>query len=386
MTTVALLTIAFGVPLLVVTGIHARVVRFAVQHRIVDHPDFRKLQRVPVPVLGGVAVFCGQAAGLLVAACCEPLPTMGLVFAAMLILLLTGLRDDCGGLSPAFRFAVEGAVVLALIHFGGYCIDNLHGLAGIGALPRWAAVLLTLVAVVGIINAMNLIDGVNGLSSGFCIMACTIFGIFFYRVGNRPMLVLAAASTGALIPFFCHNVFGKRSRMYIGDSGTLVLGLVLALFVCETLRYDSLRLPDERFAMIPFTLSVMSVPVFDTLRVMTTRCLRGTSPFRPDRIHLHHRLLGIGCSHPTTTLLVLLLDLGVLAGWWLTARMGAPVVVQCAAVVGLGLAATLGVYHFFGYHLQRDTRLMRRLRRIGRRTHLSRRRLFLVMQYYIDKI
>ena len=165
-------------------------------------------------------------------------------------------------------------------------------------LPGWVAVPLTVVAAVGIINAINLIDGVNGLSSGYCITACTMFGTLFYLSGDMKMTILAVVSVGALIPFFLHNVFGKTSKMFIGDGGTLVMGVVITVFVIETLRSGSAcgAYVGPEVGLIPFSLAVLCIPVFDTLRVMFSRILRGTSPFRPDKTHLHHMFMRPRCS------------------------------------------------------------------------------------------
>ena len=386
MTVIQLLAIAFVVSLVLVASIHARVVRFAVKHHIVDHPDYRKLQKTPVPVMGGVAVFLGMLAGLFAVACCTDLTQLWMVVAALFIMLSMGLWDDSADLSPYLRFAIEIAVVLGLILGGGFCIDDFHGLFGLRQIPAAGAIPLTIFAAVGIINAINLIDGVNGLSSGFGIMACCLFGAFFYVAGNVPMLLLAAVSAGALIPFFFHNVFGKTSRMFIGDSGSLVMGLVMAIFVCSVLRHDAGYAIAPRFGLIPFTLAVLSVPVFDTLRVMVSRKLRGESPFHPDKTHLHHIFIRLGCSHPMTTLAILSLDAGIVGCWWVAMRLGAPLGVQLLLVVVLALLATVGVYHFLAYHLYRDTQLIHWLRHVGHYTHLSRTRLFLVIQHYIDKM
>ena len=144
-----------------------------------------------------------------------------IVVLAMMAMLYTGTMDDILNLSPKLRFLIEIVVMLLLITYGGYSVNNFHGLWGIGRIPEWAAIILTLFASIGIINAINLIDGVNGLSSGFCILACSLFGVLFLLSGNVSMTILATASAGALIPFFFHNVFGKTSRMFIGDGGTL---------------------------------------------------------------------------------------------------------------------------------------------------------------------
>ena len=168
------LLVSFFLSLLVVSWIHPRLVKIALLKNIVDNPDARKLQRTPVPVLGGVAVFFGIVIGIGSVESAVNSSGLLIVIMAMMAMLCTGTMDDILNLSPALRFLIEILVVLLLIHAGGYCIDDFHGLWGIGRIPRWIAVPLTVVASVGIINAINLIDGVNGLSSGFCIL-CLLY-------------------------------------------------------------------------------------------------------------------------------------------------------------------------------------------------------------------
>ncbi len=385
MKTIALLTISFSVSLVLVAFIHSRVVKLAVKYKIVDKPDERKLQKVPVPVLGGVAIFCGGAVGLIVASFFTDLHVMWVVVPVMAVMLFTGLMDDLFGLSPWLRLAIEVGMAFCLVFFGGFCIDDFHGLGGVYGIPFRVALPLTVFAAVGIINAINLIDGVNGLSSGFCVMASILFGAFFYTVGNVPMVLLAGVSAGALIPFFFHNVFGRKSRMFIGDSGTLAMGIVMSVFVCEVLRHDAAYGLDDRIGLIPFTLAVLCIPVFDTLRVMLTRMWHHTSPFHADKTHLHHMFIQLGCSHPMTTLAVLTLDSGVVVCWWMLVALGVSVDVQCLAVIGLSLLCTFGLYNFMEYHLRHKTQLVRRLRHFGFHTHLSRSRFFLMLRNFVDK-
>ena len=265
MTPLYLVFIPFCISLLLVAWIHPRLVKIANLKNIVDNPDARKLQRTPVPVLGGVAVFFGVVVSM---GCMAPVMNgthMLVIIMAMMAMLYTGTMDDILNLSPAFRFLVEIIVILLLIFVGGYSIDDFHTLWGIGQIPVWAAIPLTVFAATGIINAINLIDGVNGLSSGFCIMACILFGVLFFLAGDTPMAILAAVSGGALIPFFMHNVFGKTSKMFIGDGGTLVMGGVMSVFVIAVLKQGSLSASyvSERVGLVAFTLAVLSVPVFD---------------------------------------------------------------------------------------------------------------------------
>ena len=380
--------IPFFTALLLVGWIHPRLVKIALLKNIVDNPDARKLQRTPVPVLGGVAVFFGVviAIGCMSSVVdCSGLPV---VIMAMMAMLYTGTMDDILSLSPGLRFVIEIVVVLLLIFVGGYCIDDFHGLWNIGRFSYWCAVPLTVVAAVGIINAINLVDGVNGLSSGYCIMACLIFGTLFFLAGEAPMTILAAVSVGALIPFFLHNVFGKTSKMFIGDGGTLVMGVVMSVFVIAILQNGSrvAAYVNPNVGLVPFTLAVLSVPVFDTLRVMSTRILKGTSPFRPDKTHLHHMFIDLGCSHVATTLAILGVNMFVVLCWWALEASGFSIAVQLYAVIAVSLLVTSGLYHFMQWHICRDTRFMRAMRRLDYKTHISRTGIFFWLQQVMDKV
>lgn len=380
--------IPFFIALFLVGWIHPKLVKIALLKNIVDNPDARKLQRTPVPVLGGVAVFFGVviAIGCMSAVVdCSGLPV---VIMAMMAMLYTGTMDDILNLSPSLRLLIEIVVVLLLVFVGGYCINDFHGLWGIGPISPWCAVPLTVFATVGIINAINLVDGVNGLSSGYCIMACTIFGILFHLAGEEAMTILAVVSVGALIPFFLHNVFGKTSKMFIGDGGTLVMGVVITVFVIETLRSGSScgAYVKPWVGLVPFSLAVLCIPVFDTLRVMFSRILRGVSPFRPDKTHLHHMFINLGCSHAAVTLAIVALNTSVVLCWWGLTRLGVSIDVQLYAVVVMGFLVTFGLYYFMEWHLRRNTSFLRAVRRLGYRTHVSRRGVFLRMQHFLDRL
>ena len=220
------------------------------------------------------------------------------------------------------------------------------------------------------------------------LVACTIFGILFHLAGEEVMTILAVVSVGALIPFFLHNVFGKSSKMFIGDGGTLVMGTVMSVFVIAILQSGSrvAAFVDPNVGLVPFTLAVLSVPVFDTLRVMSTRMLKGSSPFRPDKTHLHHMFIDMGCSHVATTLAILGLNTAVVLCWWAFEAAGFSIAVQLYAVVGMSLLATFGLYHFMQWHIRRDTKFMGIIRRLGYKTHISRTGIFFWLQQVMDKV
>lgn len=379
--------IAFFTSLIAVIWIHPIIVKIAHKKNIVDNPNARKLQSTPVPVLGGIAVFFGIIIGLVFTSGeISSAPLMPII-AAMVIMLYTGTMDDIIDLTARTRFLFEIGVITLLIFTQGMLIDNFHGLWDLYAISKAAAIPLTIFATVGIINSINLIDGVNGLSSGYCILASVVFGTFFYITNNAPMVILAAVSVGSLLPFFFHNVFGKTSKMFIGDGGALVMGLIMSIFVINALNTDHAILDaiGTEFNPIPFSLAVMVIPVADTLRVMSSRMIRGTSPFHPDKTHLHHLFIGNGFSHAGTTTMILLLNVIVIAVQFIASRMGASVEVQLYIVIGMGIIMSWGLYH--GVSMMRDDGQGKKfIRVIGRTTHIERKGVFLVLQRIVDKI
>lgn len=378
--------IPFAVAFLATCWIYPKVLHIALDKNIVDNPDARKLQRTPIPVLGGASVFFGLMAGIcsamIVAYCASLFP----VFGAMIIILAIGIIDDIIDLSPHVRFLIEIVLVLFLVFSTGNYIDNFHGLWAHNMIPMWFGVALTVFACVGIINSINLIDGVDGYSSGFCIMASLLFGVMFFLAGDLNMTMLAVMTIGALLPFFFHNVFGKRSKMFIGDGGTLVLGVVMSTFVVNVLTSNTrCNVFDSNLGLVPFALAVMCVPVFDTIRVMSARIARGKSPFYPDKTHLHHLFIDMKFSHIGTTAAILLLNLCVVAAWWIAYRSGASIEMQLYIVVALSILITFVFYRVMRVQIEHNTRLFHAMRRIGYASHFRRTGLFFWLQKIMDK-
>ena len=342
------MAVAFMVTMLV----YPHVLNFARKHNIVDNPNARKLQRVPVPVMGGTTVFIGFVVAVVIAYCVFPdsrvFPLMGL----LLVMYVVGVWDDVKDVSAAFRFLVELIVVWLMILFLGVEINDFHGLWGINDISDIVSVPLSLVAGVGIMNAINLIDGVDGYCSTYGSMACAVFACVFYFVGDMVMCTLALIGIGALIPFFFHNVFGKTSKMFLGDGGSLMLGTLLAFFVFSILSSSSCcsAFGESGLSLPALVLAVLAVPVFDTLKVMCLRVARGLSPFHPDKTHLHHLFIEMNYSHLATSGVIVAINaliVGVLMLAWL---LGAGIDLQFYLVVFLGFLSTWGFYYFMEWH------------------------------------
>lgn len=362
------------------------ILRIAKEKNIVDNPDARKLQRVPIPVMGGIVVVFGILVGIMSFILFDDVNSMLAVISAVLVIMLVGMVDDIRGLSPKIRFLIEILIVLYLIYATGNQINNFHGLWNINILPDWASVPLTVFACVGIINAINLIDGVDGYSSGYCIMACLYFGYAFFELGNMTMVTLAAIMIAALIPFFFCNVFGKHSKMFIGDAGTLSMGILISTFVRNMLTATTDPTPvADNLGLIPLSLAIMCVPIFDTLRVMSARIARGTSPFYPDKTHLHHAFIDLGFSHIGTTVSILCMNSLVVLAWFIAYRCGASIDIQLYIVVAMSVVTTFGLYSFIYYHIRRNTKTYRTMRVIAKYTHIERKGIWETIQKLLDR-
>ena len=362
------------------------ILKVAKTKNIVDNPNARKLQRVPIPVMGGIVVVFGILVGIMTFSLFDNINSMLSLIAAVVVMLLVGLVDDINGLSPRIRFMIEILVVLYLVYVTGNKIDSFHGLWGLYNLSDLVSVPLTVIACVGIINAINLIDGVDGYSSGYCIMASFYFGYAFYVLGNIKMVTLAAIIIASLIPFFLCNVFGKSSKMFIGDAGTLSMGILMSTFVRNMLTVTTDASPiSGNLGLIPLSLAIMCVPVFDTLRVMSCRILKGKSPFSPDKTHLHHAFLDLGFSHAGTTVSILIINSFVVVIWYLSYKFGLSIDLQLYLVVALGVLSTFCLYPFIYYNSNKKSRIYRSMQKIAARTHYEREGVWETMQRWLDK-
>lgn len=369
------------VALVAVSQVHSKILRIAKARDLTDKPGERKLQRHPVPMLGGIAVFMGVICGLGMASTMADLTLIFPIVMMMAAMLYIGALDDLTGLSPFGRIIIEILAVLVLIYGSGMCIDNFNGLWGIYQIPWTIAVPLTVFAGVGIINSINMIDGINGLSSGLCIACSLYFGANYFHLDDIPNSAVAFVMAFALMPFLVHNVFGYKSRMFIGDAGTMMMGILLTWFVIRYLSFYGIErgLPGG-LCPIANSLSILSVPIFDTLRVMTLRILKGRSPFSPDRTHLHHAFVDCGFSHVFTAVSEILISLVVFltsnVAYWL----------DFSAEIQLYLVILSGVLFVWGtYFILVRLREIRKLKFVALRTHFERKGWWLVYQNWLDE-
>jgi len=339
---VFVMLILIAISMLMSFFIYPYVLKIARQKNLVDNPSDRKLQKQPVPVMGGLVVFFG-----IVVALCFFKTTVNYInlfstLCGMMVLLYIGTMDDIIDIRAWTKFIVEILVCLLILYGTRSLMNNFQGLFGIDILPVVLAIPLTTFAMVGIINSINLIDGVDGLASGMSIFILGVFALYLFLAHEYSFCALAVICAGALIPFFIYNVFSKDSKMYLGDGGALMVGVAIASVIVNILKgkgpaYSDFVPDFQGISLISFCLATVSIPVFDTLRVMIGRVLRGIPPFHADKTHLHHILLSRGLSHFQVTLAEIGLDALVVISWIVSVILGAGIGVQFAVVLVAGV-------------------------------------------------
>lgn len=272
------------------------LMRWALDTGALDAPDARKVHTKAIPRIGGVAICMGWLFSLLIYV--DMSHQVRGILAGTLIVFFTGLIDDLYSISPRKKFLGQIAACLVTIFVGQLYISSLGNLFGgeTFLLPPWLGIPFTVLAVVGTVNAFNLMDGLDGLAGGISVIALGAFMILGHLIGNLMIMALCAALLGAILGFLKYNLF--PARIFMGDAGSLVVGFViafLAVMITQT--------PGSTIAPI-IPVLILGIPIADTLRVMGRRIMQGKSPFSPDRTHLHHNFLELGLKHRYTVLLI----------------------------------------------------------------------------------
>ncbi len=264
------------------------------KHKLYDMPNARKEHSSPIPTMGGIAIIAGMMTALFLWFPFSNAVGQISFFFSITVLLGLGMMDDLKDLSPTYKFIVQAGLA-ALIALSGIRITSFEGLFGIDELPLMAQYTFTFLAIVGITNAFNLIDGIDGLAGGLGFMSLVILGMFLTMSGDVSTALIAFALSGGILAFMYFNL--NPARIFMGDTGSLVLGFVVAI-LCIRLMQVNVLVSNPVLPHAPvFVLSIVLIPVFDTIRVFATRIWKGHSPFIADRTHIHHLLTNQGFSH-----------------------------------------------------------------------------------------
>ncbi len=334
------------------------LIKVARMKHLVDEPsEARKLHHRSIPTIGGIIIFAaiifsyalwfpqGSSIGLGKEGHRELYLAMGaayrdfkFIIAAMVLLFFIGVKDDIIGFSPVKKLFGHMIVGYILVVMGGFRIQSMHGIMGVYDLPVGVSIAFSFFVYVVLVNAFNLIDGVDGLAGGIGLIASMAYGVWLYWAGDVALALLAFVLSGALIGFLVFNY--HPARIFMGDSGSLIIGAIIAVLAMKVVDHDVQRLPVWlRTVPAPlFAMAVLAYPLVDTLRIFVYRASKGVNPLAADRNHIHHRLMALGLGHRGTTA-VLYVYAVVMVGLSLLTRDVQPNLgVLCLSIAALLLA------------------------------------------------
>ena len=315
------------------------ILQIADQKKLYDVPDERKVHTHPVASLGGVGIFGGFLLASLLSIQGHLNPEFQYFFAAALVIFFLGLKDDLVVLSASKKFVGQMVAASILIHLADIRITSMHGLFGFEEVSQGFSYALSYLTIIVVINSFKLIDGVDGLATSLGILTMLIFGTYFFTIGYDAYALLAFALTGSLVAFLIFN--HHPAKIFMGDSGSLMIGLVNAILVIKFINVassPSVAFPIESAVAIGF--SILIVPLLDTLRVFAIRIFNGRSPFTPDRNHVHHLLLGWGLGHAAVTITCVLINIAFVTMAYFSRSLGPTyllLIMLSLSFAGLGL-------------------------------------------------
>lgn len=279
------------------------VIRIAKAKGLVVRPNKRMSHEGEIPNIGGLNI-CFSFLLTYMLFEFDQMSQSQFFLIGLFAIMAVGFIDDVLILTPMAKLFGETLASIALIGFADIRITHLHGIFGIQEIGIIPSYILSLFVLIAIINAVNLIDGIDGLASGLGMLYCLFFALYFYLVGEKSWSILGICMIGALAVFFLYNVFGRKEKIFMGDSGSLLLGYLLTAFVFRFCEINAYHLVPENYhvnAAPAVAICVLTVPIFDTIRVCLTRIKQHRSPFQPDKNHIHHLLLRTGLNHLQTT-------------------------------------------------------------------------------------
>lgn len=321
------------------------VIYIAHLKNMLDLPNKRTVHAVLTPRLGGVAIFAGFMSALTIFA--DLRNGIQQLLAGCIVLFFVGLKDDLVSISPAKKLVGQLLATGIVMFMADIRITSFQGILGIHELPDGVSYAFTFLAIAGITNAINLIDGLDGLAGSIVIIIVSTLGYYFFRYGGTDYgnyVYVSICVIGGMLGFLRYNF--HKATIFMGDTGSLLCG-----FIVSVLTIKFIEMGADPQAAHPFgsanpsvAIGILFVPLFDTIRVFTVRILNGTSPFTPDKNHIHHRILAMGFQQIGTVLLLVLLNLVVVLIVINFAEQGNTILIVALLAFSLLLSVFLGTY------------------------------------------
>lgn len=295
------------------------IIRLSKKLELTDKPNERKVHVNPIPNLGGIAIFLGfflSTLGWLIAyGSVEGINfTIIVTIYGLIVLFVMGIIDDQIEMRASHKFLIQIAVAIALAA-SGVRIDTFNGIFFIHELPIYIQYLFTVLLLVGLINAFNLIDGIDGLAGGLSFINAMVIGIVLYNPAEILTSFIAFGLAGALLGFLKYNF--NPAKIFMGDTGSLVIGYLMAVLGILLLNREKVILSaDSQVHTTETTILVVGIlvlPVYDTIRVFASRIAKGGSPFKPDKTHAHHLLISVGFGHKKSAIILYIANILIIS-------------------------------------------------------------------------
>jgi len=279
------------------------------RHLYDDLGHFRKQHDHGIPRLGGVAIFISFSITVLVFSIVDKSFSITYLLISAIILFAVGLKDDLSGVNSSTKFLVQFIVSLNLVVLGDIRLTSMYGILDVYDLPYFISVSLSILVIMLIINAFNLIDGIDALAGTTGIIANSAFSALFIYIHHYELAIVSLSLVGAIIGFLRFNI--TPAKIFMGDTGSLLIGLisaVMAIKLIELNKFTDGQTP-EIYSAPALTIAILIGPIFDTIRVFFVRLKNRVSPFEADRNHIHHRMLRLGFTHLQTTLIFAIINI-----------------------------------------------------------------------------
>jgi UDP-N-acetylmuramyl pentapeptide phosphotransferase/UDP-N-acetylglucosamine-1-phosphate transferase len=331
----AVLILVFLTAFVVVLYSTPALIKVAVLKRLIDTPtEGRKIHKRSVPTIGGIIIYAGTLFAYALWYNIENLVyydkivasvnEFKLIIATSLILFFVGVKDDIIGTAAVKKLFAHIIVALILVLMGDIRITGLHGIFGVYDIPYWGSVFISIFTYVVVVNSFNLIDGVDGLAAGIGFLSSCAFGIWFIFANEFPYAALSFSLAGALFGFLIFNF--SPAKIFMGDSGSLVIGMFICVLAIKLIEYPTETLDSfwVKVSKPVFAISALAYPLMDTLRVFIIRALKGQSPFNADRNHIHHKLIDCNYGHIKTVVFIYIFSIITVCSSLITYFLAAP--------------------------------------------------------------
>lgn len=347
-----IMTLAGGFLAFLITflGIPA-VVKLAVVKNLLDEPGDRRSHDMPIPRLGGTMIFAGVILSSVLFTSLSNAYELKYIIAGMLILFFIGVKDDIVSLTPIKKAIGQFLAASLIVLAGDIKIACCYEMAIPTGVPYIISVVVSVLVIVALINSINFIDGIDGLASGVGILVSSILGAWFIASGHISYSVMCFSLSGALIAFLYFNVWSNKHKIFLGDTGSMLIGFLLAVFVIRFLELNAdYNQPVRLNSAASMALALLFIPIFDSLRVMIVRVRNGKSIFKADNNHIHHMVLQLSNSHIKATSTLLAVNLLLIVLTLLLQGIGNYLLIAILVSMGVLFSFVLGLKIRNGSH------------------------------------